>query len=173
LNPRLPLGVYTGFPENIHYFIEYQVFSSTRQLQQKLLKFLGEINRKEMVFEKISIPTIPGGVVIFEYGLAEDAGFNYLSGEEVKRALGLVENGRVGRLDFFCSIRYYKDTGDKRVALKFDYYMLRAIFRKGEVEVRVFHERGPRYLSPEDLVGFIVDNLNRESQKTILREINA
>jgi hypothetical protein len=57
-------------------------------------------------------------------------------------SVGLVENGRGGRLDFFCSIRYYKDTGDKRVALKFDYYMLRAIFRKGEVEVRVFMSGG-------------------------------
>jgi len=168
----LPLGVYTGFPENIHYLIEYEVFSSIRQLQQKLLKFLGKINGMELVFEQISIPTIPDGVVIFEFGLAEDDGFNYLNEEEVKRALELVEKGRVGKLDLFCSIRYYKNAGDKRVALKFDYYMLRAMFRNGTVEIRVFHERGPRYLSPEDLVGFIVDSLNSESEKTILREIN-
>lgn len=169
----MPLGVYSGFPENIHYLTEYKVFSSTRQLQHKLLKFLGDINRRELVFEQISIPTIPDGVVIFEFGVAEDAGFNYLNEEEVKRALELVENGHVGKLDFFCSIRYYKNTGGKRGALKFDYYMLRAVFRKGAIEMRVFHERGPRYLSPEDLVGFIVDSLNRESEKTILREASA
>ena len=47
-------------------------------------------------------------------------------------------------MDFFCSIRYYKGSGEKRSPLKFDYYMLRTVFSKDIFEVQVFHERGPK-----------------------------
>jgi hypothetical protein len=168
----LTLGYYETFPQNIHHLATYQSFVTNRALQQKILQFIEGINRKELVFEQISIPTIPDSIVIFEFGLAEDAGFNYLSTEETQRALDLIEAEHVNTLDFFCSIRYYKDNGAKRTALKFDYYMLRAVFAKGTLEFRVFHERGPRYLSPEDLTAFIIKNVNSESNKTILRETN-
>ncbi len=168
----MTLGYYAAFPENIHYLVNYQSFASIRALQQKILHFIEGINRKELIFEQISIPTIPDSIVIFEFGLAEDAGFNYLSAEETKRALDIIEVKHVDTLDFFCSIRYYKINGAKRTALKFDYFMLRAVFAKGTLELRVFHERGPRYLSPEDLATFIVKNVNSESNKTILRETN-
>lgn len=168
----MTLGYYAAFPENIHHLANYQSFVSIRVLQQKILQFIEGINRKELIFEQISIPTIPEGIVIFEFGLAEAAGFNYLSTEETQRALDIVETEHVDTLDFFCAIRYYKDSGAKRTALKFDYYMLRAVFAKGTLELRVFHERGPRYLSPEDLATFIVKNVNSESNKTILRETN-
>ncbi|NLF87291.1 hypothetical protein GX563_00550 [Candidatus Bathyarchaeota archaeon] len=169
----MTLGYYAAFPENIHYLSNYQSFVSIRALQMRILQFIGDINRKELIFEQISIPTIPDSIVIFEFGLAEDAGFNYLSAEETQRALDTIEAEHVGTLDFFCSIRYYKDNGAKRTALKFDYFMLRTVFRKGTLEMRVFHERGPRYLFPEDLANFIVKNVNGESKKTILRETNS
>ena len=166
----MTLGVYDTFPENIHHLNHYQTFASIKQLQKTLLQFLGEINRKELAFEQISIPTIPDGIVIFEFGLAEEAGFNYLSSQEVNRALDYLDHKEADTLDFFCSIRYYKDTGAKRVALKFDYYMLRMVFARGSLELRVFHERGPRYLSPEDVTFFVVKGVNSESNKKIIRE---
>lgn len=166
----MTLGFYATFPENLHYLDNYQSFVTIRQLQQKLIQFLGNINRKELAFEQISIPTIPDGLVIFEFGLAEDAGFNFLSPQEVSRALDFVDQQQIHTLDFFCSIRYYRGSGEIRVALKFDYYMLRAVFSKGMLEMRVFHERGPRYLSPEDVTLFIVKGVNNESNKMILRQ---
>ena len=110
--------------------------------------------------------------MLFEFGLAEDAGFNYLSPPEVLRAVDFVDQEQVYTLDFFCSIRYYRGNGETRVALKFDYYMLRTVFSKGLLELRVFHERGPRYLSPEDVTSFIVKGVNIESNKTVLRQKN-
>jgi hypothetical protein len=166
----LTLGIYATFPENIHHLDHYQSFASIKQLQRAIIQFLGAINRKELAFEQISIPTIPDGIVIFEFGLAEEAGFNYLSSEEVNRALEFLDHENANTLDFFCSIRYYRDTGAKRVALKFDYYMIRAVFAKGSLELKVFHERGPRYLSPEDVTTFIVKGVNSESNKKIIRE---
>ena len=168
----MTLGFYKTFPENIHHLDNYTSFVTIRQLQQKIIHFLGNINRKELAFEQISIPTIPDGLVLFEFGLAEDAGFNYLSPPEVSRALDFVDQEQVYTLDFFCSIRYYRGNGETRVALKFDYYMLRTVFSKGMLELRIFHERGPRYLSPEDVTSFIVKGVNIESNKTVLRQKN-
>jgi hypothetical protein len=50
--------------------------------------------------------------------------------------------------------------------------MLRIGFRdKGSVEFLVFHERGPQYVSPEDLVDFIVRKVNGGSTRKILAQI--
>ncbi|MCL5878042.1 MAG: hypothetical protein M1540_09555 [Candidatus Bathyarchaeota archaeon] len=168
----MTLGFYDNFPPNIHYVETFTSPLSSRQLQQRLIQLLGEVNRKETSFEEVAIPTIPDGTVIFEFGLAELGNFNYLSAEEVTRAVAFLAKAQVASLDFFCSIRYYKGKGEgeKRQALKFDYYMLRTVFGKGTFEVQVFHERGPRYLSPEDLVKFIAERLNGSSSRKILKE---
>ena len=50
--------------------------------------------------------------------------------------------------------------------------MIRTVYAKGTLEMRVFHERGPRYLSPEDLTDFIFKGINGESTKKILRKTN-
>ena len=166
----MTIGFYETFPENIHYIQNYQSFVSNRQLQQRLIQFLSEINRREFLFEEVSIPTVPEGVVIFEFGLAEDASFTYINSEEVNKALDFIAQEKAAVLDFFCSIRYYKGKGEKRTALKFDYYMVRTAYAKGTLEMRVFHERGPRYLSPEDLTDFIFKGINGDSTKKILRK---
>ncbi len=172
MNPNLTLGVYDNFPPNVQYTETYLSSVSSRQLQQKLIQHLADVNRKELRFEEISIPTIPGGVVIFEFGLAEEGNFNYLSEIEAERALSFVAKQQLGSLDFFCSIRYYKGGGEKRQALKFDYYLLRAIFAKDTFELRLFHERGPLYISPQDLTSFIVERINGDSNRKILKESN-
>lgn len=168
----MTLGTFATFPENVHHMGHYQSFVSIKQLQRTILQFLSTINRKELVFEQISIPTIPDGIVIFEFGLAEEAGFNYLSTQEVNRAVDFLDQEDVDTLDLFCSIRYYRDNGAKRVALKFDYYMIRTVFTRGSLELKVFHERGPRYLSPEDIASFTVNGVNSAANKKIIRELN-
>jgi hypothetical protein len=103
--------------------------------------------------------------VIFEFGVAEAGNFNFINKEELEKTLDLLAKQRLTSMDFFCSIRYYKVEGEKKTALKFDYYMLRTIFRKDMFEVQVFHERGPRYISPEDLTTFICNKVNEASSK--------
>jgi hypothetical protein len=74
-------------------------------------------------------------------------------------------------MDFFCAIRYYKSKAEKRTPLRFDYYMVRMVFAKDEVAIQVFHERGPRYISPDDIVAFVVKAINKTSNKKILNPI--
>jgi hypothetical protein len=166
----LPLGHYDNFPANIHHIASYISSVSIKQLQQKLIQLLGDLNRKEFTFEEIVIPTIPQGKVIFEFGLADSGGFNFIDEAEVKKALGLLAKQQIQSLDFFCAIRYYKGKGANKTALKFDYYMIRTIFNKGTLEVQVFHERGPRYISPEEVSSFIFLKINESATKKILKE---
>jgi hypothetical protein len=72
-------------------------------------------------------------------------------------------------MDFFCAVRYYK--GAAKAPLKFDYYLLRFAFGKNSVEIQVFHERGPQHISPEDLVAFLVNEINETSARKILKRV--
>lgn len=166
----MTLGFYNNFPPNLHHTQNYLTTTTNRQLQQQLIQLFSKTNNKQFNFEEVTIPTIPNGVVIFEIGLAETDGFTYLNEEQTKKALQYISKTQVQMLDFFCAIRYYKNNGEKQQALKFDYYMLRAIFGKNTLELQIHHERGPRYLSPQDLTNFFINNLNNNSKRKILKE---
>ena len=166
----MTLGFYPNFPTNIHRAETFDTTLQIKQLQQKLIEVFFEVNRKEYSFEEVASPTVPGGRVIFEFGLADSDGFTFLDETELKKAQDVLQKERVTALDFFCSIRYYKGSGENKTALKFDYYMLRAVFGKGTMELQVFHERGPRYLSPEDLAAFVEEKINENVARKILRK---
>ncbi len=112
------MGFYQNFPTNIHRIDSFNSTLSSKQLQQKLIQVLHDINRREFSFEEISNPTVPQGRVIFEFGLAESEGFNYIDDEELKKTLNFLAKERLHSMDFFCSIRYYKGSGEKKTAVK-------------------------------------------------------
>ncbi len=166
----MPFGFYENFPSHIHRVESFASGFSNVQLQQKLIQGFYEINRKEFSFEEVANPTIPGCKLIFEFGLAGDEGFNYINEEEAKKVLSLLMGVHLHIMDFFCGVRYYKSKEDKKTALRFDYYLLRTIFNRGKIEIQVHHERGPRYVSPEDLTMFIFKEMNEGSDKKVLRK---
>jgi hypothetical protein len=163
------LGKYENFPFNIHFLETFTSTLNCKQFQQKLIQTLKELNRKPFRFEEISIPTIPDSEVIFEFGIAENEGFNFLDEQETNRVLNSLKPQQTASLDFFCAIRYYKISAQKKTALKFDYYMFKSSFAAKNVEFQVFHKQGPRYISPEELVTIITDNINRTSTKRVLK----
>jgi hypothetical protein len=163
------LGKYENFPLNVHFIKGFSSALNSKQFQQKLIKTLKNLNRKPFCFEEITIPTIPNCEVIFEFGIAEGDYFNFLDEQESNRVLGVLKTGQ-NLLDFFCVIRYYKCHAQKKTALKFDYYMVRASFAVKAVEFRVFHKQGPRYVAPEELVTIITNNINKTSDKRVLDE---
>jgi hypothetical protein len=165
------LGKYENFPLNIHFLETFTSQLNTKQLQQKLVLTLKEMNRKPFCFEEIAIPTIPDCEIIFEFGIAEGDGFNFLDEEETQKMLSILKLEQSGSLDFFCVIRYYKICAEKKTALKFDYYMLKTCFAAKKIEFQVFHKQGPRYIAPEDLVNIITDKINKTSVKRVLKKI--
>ena len=153
-----------------------QSFTSTlpsEQLQQRLIKAFYEINRKEFSFEETAYPTIPECKIIFEFGLADAESFNYIDEEEVKKALSLLEKEHLDTMDFFCAIRYYKGKAEKKRALKFDYYLIRTLYSRDIFEIQVYHKKGLRYLSPEDLTLFIFNKINETSKRKVLKKATA
>jgi len=145
----------------------------SEQLQRRLIRMFNEMNRKEFSFEEAAYPTIPECRIIFEFGLADAESFNYIDEEEVKKALNLLEKERLGTMDFFCAIRYYKGKAEEKRALKFDYYLIRTVYNLGIFEIQVHHKKGLGYLSPEDLASFIFNKINDSSNRKILKKITA
>lgn len=167
------LGFYDNFPVNIHRIESFSTTFSNKKLQRRLVRVLCEINRRTFSFEEVAFPAVPRCVIIFEAGIAEAKSFNYIDEEEAKKVLKALRKAPFQTMDFFCAVRYYKDTADKKTPLKFDYYILRVVFAKNAVEIRVFHERGPRHISPEDIVRFLVNNVNDASTRKILKKIES
>jgi len=167
------LGFYENFPANIHRTDNFTSPLSSRKLQQRLIQVLHQVNCETFSFEEIAHPTVPECTIIFEVGLAEAKSFNYIDEEETKRVLNALRKATFQTMDFFCAVRYYKGAGEKKTPLKFDYYLMRFVFGKNSVEIQVFHERGPRYISPEDLVTFLVKEINETSAKKILKRVEA
>ena len=165
------LGFYENFPVNIHRIETFSTTFSNKKLQQRLIRVLSEINRRNFSFEEVAYPTVPECTIIFETGLADAKNFNYIDEEETKKVLAVLRRGALRSMDFFCAVRYYKAIAEKKAPLKFDYYMMRTVFGKNAVEIRVFHERGPRYISPEDIITFLVNEVNKTSSRRILKRL--
>jgi hypothetical protein len=164
------LGFYENFPANIHHTDIFTSALSRQKLQRRLALLLAEINQKKFSFEEVGNPTVPGGTVILEFGIADTSGFNFVDKEEAQKVLYAVAQEPLRVMDLFCAIRYYKNKEGKQKPLKFDYYMMRMAFgQESTVEFQVFHERGPRYISPEDLVGFLLRKVNETSNRKILK----
>ena len=164
------LGFYDNFPVNIHRIESFTTSLSSRKLQQRLITAFHEINSRHFSFEEIAYPTVPGCTIIFEAGLAETKNFTFIDEEETKKVLNALSKASFHTMDFFCAVRYYKGAEENKTPLKFDYYLLRFVFGKNSVETQVFHERGPRYISPEDLVTFLVTKVNGASARRVLKK---
>ena len=167
------LGFYENFPEGIHRTENFTSALPSKKLQQRLIQVISEINRKTFSFEEIANPTVPECTIIFEIGIADAKSFNYIDEEETKKALNALKKEPFRVMDFFCAVRYYKTGREKKTPLKFDYYMIRFALSKDTLEMRVFHERGPRYVSPEDITTFLVNQINKASTKKILKPVES
>jgi hypothetical protein len=163
------LGFYENFPENIHRKDSFTSSLSSKKLQQRIIQVLHEINCKTFSFEEITHPTVPECAVIFEMGIADAEKFNYIDEQETKEVLNSLKKEPFRLIDFFCAVRYYKNKAEEKTPLKFDYYMIRIIFGENAMETRVFHERGPRYISPEDIVTFLVNKVNEAAARKTLK----
>ncbi len=164
------LGLYENFPQNIHFVEKFGSSLAKKKNQEKLIEVLQKINTERLSFEQVGVPTLSDCTVIFEFGIAGENGFTFLGDEEAKNIQHSVEGTNLSVLDWFCGVRYYKNVKPKKTPLKFDYYMLRVGFdEKGTVEFLVYHERGPRYVLPQDLVAFIARRMNEASKKKNLK----
>jgi hypothetical protein len=163
------LGIYENFPVNVQKVMRFATTVSNKTLQKAVVECLGKLNSEKLRLEEVTSPSATNCTVVFEFGIADGDTFNYLDSEEIQKILGEIRKASLYIMDFFCAIRYYKEHGEKKSPLKFDYYMLRLIFDKSLMEVLIFHERGPRHITPEDLVNLIVERVNGLFSRNVLK----
>jgi hypothetical protein len=163
------LGVYESFPENVHKIADFATLTPTKRLQQTLVQVLHKLNETTSLDSTTSSATSQCAV-IFEFGIAEGNDFNYLDDEEVSRVMNNISRKPLPIVDFLLVIRYYKTQEQKRSPLRFDYYMLRFAFDK-HLEIRVFHEKGPMRMLPEEIIDLIVSRINETVSKRVLRPL--
>jgi len=154
-------GVYDNFPNLYHGIALFSIRTSPKNLQKIMIQLFSRINREDE-FLNVLTPASRGIRLVPEIGIAEGIAFNFIDEEERNRWLENLEKKVFEVLDFIWIMRYYVPGKEKDKPLKFDYYLLRFIFRRGAMELRVHHEKGPRRLSTEDLIRLISDELNRE-----------
>jgi hypothetical protein len=155
------LGVYDFFPKKVHKLARFYLAAPMKRVQQHVIQRLHETSRKTYKLEDLTYPSVLNCRVVFEFGIAEDNNFTYLNQEERDKILNYIEKEKVTTLDFFCTIRYYKKRKNGERPLKFDYYLIRMVFHKNEVETQVFHERGLKYITPEDVNRLVLHELRK------------
>jgi len=161
---------YDNFPQNIHLTETFETSISKQKTQQKIAQAFHELNRKSFTFEETGSPVMPNCSVIFMFGIAEEGTFNFLNKAEAQKLHETLNSETLKMMDWFCAIRYYKNTQPKKTPLKFDYYLLRLYFdEKNTVQFIVSHDRGPRYISPQGFVEFIVKNVNGTANRKTLK----
>jgi hypothetical protein len=159
------LGFYEDFPVFPHAKADFLCTASTKTLQEAIVTTVHNLNSQEYDLNAIA-PTKINCKISFEFGIAEGSSFNYLDLEEVKSVRkSLAKKEAPMNADFLCIIKYHVTNGDKRQPLKFDNYMLRFIFRKPQMQLRVFHEKGTQRLSLEELIEFLTRQVNNELEK--------
>ncbi|MEM3596537.1 MAG: hypothetical protein QXJ53_00165 [Candidatus Bathyarchaeia archaeon] len=144
---------------------------SSKRLQQTLIHALSKINGKSLRLEEIADPSIPQCTVLFEFGIAEANSFTYLDNAETEKALKAINRRLFQVIDLYCAVRYYKWQNERKTPLKFDYYMIRFLFGKKIFETLVFHEKGPRYVAPNDIINFIANRINGEFSRKVLKPL--
>jgi hypothetical protein len=165
------LGLYENFPKTVHKTAFFAALISNKRLQQALIQMLQKTNNENFNLEEIANPSVPQCTVILEFGIAEANNFNYLDNEEANKMLKVIQKKPFQVMDFFCALRYYKMQNGKKTPLRFDYYMMRFIFNKDSMEIQIFHERGPRYVSPEDIANFVFNEIGETFSKKILKAV--
>jgi hypothetical protein len=164
-------GFYGTFPQNVHRIEHFVTPISSRRLQQTLIQLLHELNKKTLRLEDVGTPSVTDCDTVFEFGIAEDNGFNYLDDEETTQALKIIQKSPLQILDFLCAVRYYRIVNETRKPLKFDYYMLRFTFNPKFLELQLFHERGPMRILPEELVDFVIKKINDAFSRRVLKPL--
>lgn len=159
------LGFYEDFPVLPHAKADFTCTVSTKTLQEAIITTAYNLNNREYDPSAIT-PTKISCKISFEFGIAEGTNFNYLDLEEMERfRKNLTRKETISNTDFLCVVKYHVTDGIKRQPLKFDNYMLRFIFRKPLVQLRVFHEKGTQHLSMEELIEFLAKQVNAKLEK--------
>jgi hypothetical protein len=163
------LGTYDNFPNTTHKTAHFTTSTPSKKLQQTLIQAISETNGKSFNLEDLADPSVPQCTATLEFGIADTRDFNYLDKEETNRVLKNIQKNPLEIMDFYCAIRYYKTKNAKKTPLRFDYYLTRFLFKKNFLEIQVFHEKGPRHMTPQDIINLAENKINAKFSRITLK----
>jgi len=166
-----PIGRYENFPQTLHGVARFTYRSPRGDLQRVILGTLHQLNRETHELGDVTTLPLSKCEVKFELGIADGVTFNYLNRQETSRVQKTIVKKALSVLDFLCVACYHVSPRGRRGALKFDYHLLRFTFHGKNAELRVFHERGPRHVSPKDLLIYIKNRINEDLQRNQLKPL--
>ncbi len=155
------LGVYEDFPESYHSLARFSYGSSSENLQKALVGVLYRLNLGKTCLRPRR-PYRPKVRAFLEFGIADGVTFGFIDRETWALYRKSVRRQSMTTLDLLCIARYYVAEAKQRRPLRFDYYLLRFLFSKTQVELRVFHEKGTQRISADNLIAVLVKKVNRE-----------
>lgn len=157
------LGRYENFPENVHSVARFDFRDPTKSVQQAILCAFHRLNYEVYDLSAVTPYLKQKCEVSFELGVAEGDAFNFLNKNALAHCLQRIEENEFQTLDFFFVIRYHTiiPSGDL-VPLRFDYHVLRLIFQKNWMDMRIRHEKGTQRIQLDDLTDFIAKIINAE-----------
>lgn len=166
------LGRYKGFPEVTHGRARFIHQGSIGDVQQSMLSSFHQLNQETRRLNAIAPHMSLDCEVGFDFGVAEDMVFNYLDKQELDRFRKAINKEELPIIDLFCAVHYHiVSKKGKRVPLKFDYHLIRFIFHRNRVNLRIRHERGPQRVPLEELITFVVNRVNEELSQNQLEPL--
>ena len=165
------LGIFRNFPTIVHGIGEAFHNGQIYKIQQATIMGLKELNNYREPYP-LSISGKSGtyiGTLGFEVGVADDIYFNYLDDETVQRLYNLLNPRRnYNILDFLIIVTYHYTQQKRSIALNFDHFHFRLVFNKRRIECRVFHHKGIRRMSIDELLNRIFNGIRKNMTQSSL-----
>ncbi|MFA5364673.1 MAG: hypothetical protein WC325_05770 [Candidatus Bathyarchaeia archaeon] len=153
------LGRYENFPEYVHNVASFNYQESTKDVQHAVLAALHQMNNKNYDITELNPYVKQDCTVGFEFGVADGFDFCFIDQNTLENCLRTVNEKDQKNLDFFFVVRYHNQKG---VPLRFDYHVLRFVFKRTSLETRIRHEKGTQRVPLEELTDFIIKQINSE-----------
>lgn len=163
-------GKFENFPKVVQGSAGYRYNTSKIEIQRIIIKVLYKINERKRI-NNISDIKNKNLKIKIDIGIADGSIFNYFDNELLKYYLKNFYNLKFDLLDFFCIICYYSKKNTKYKPLKFDYYILRIELVDHIIRIQIYHEKGPRRVSIEELITYITNIINKELKRKNINQI--
>jgi hypothetical protein len=169
--PKRSLGIFTNFPSIVHGWAEAFHNNQQHEVQKATIRALQELNnhREPYRINVSSESRTYKGILGFEVGVGEGVFFTYLDDETVQRLYNS-SSSRIHyhHLDFLIIVTYHYYKHNKTIALNFDHFQLRLIFNKQKIEAQLFHNKGTRRVSLDEILNRIFDEISKRLLKSAL-----
>jgi hypothetical protein len=162
------IGRFTNFPSMLHGTLTATHESPTARVQQAIAHAIYNLNTFKYQYP-MSIADHPGtykGEASFEAGVADGVFFDFLDQENVQKLSATLNTKTApATLDFLLIVIYRYERDGKRISLNFDHHIIRFSFYNKELELSLFHSKGPRRMPLDELLELVIKRINLEAEQ--------